>query len=170
MNRVSNEINLRCERMPTGAERFSADYSKKPSGTAMEGTFDSGGGWWDMVERCRDSKEWVGIREVVGWSPVEDCWDENEHDTLIRKDLEKAGQRREVPSSLKRIVSFCCFAYDMFTECVFFLQLDTEYRYWSFMEAHPAHNSLPANAKMEAMESLYLLTCALCLNFHFFLL
>jgi len=36
-------------------------------------------------------------------------------------------------------------------------QLDTEYRYWSFMEAHPGHNSLPAKAKLEAMD---VLTCA----------
>jgi hypothetical protein len=35
-------------------------------------------------------------------------------------------------------------------ECV----LHTEYRYWSFMEAHSAHNSLPAKAKMEAMDVL----------------
>jgi len=33
-------------------------------------------------------------------------------------------------------------------------RLDTEYRYWSFMEAHPAHNSLSANVKMEAMDML----------------
>jgi hypothetical protein len=33
-------------------------------------------------------------------------------------------------------------------------QLDTEYRYWSFMEAHPAHNSLPVKAKTEAMDVL----------------
>jgi hypothetical protein len=37
---------------------------------------------------------------------------------------------------------------------VVFLELDTEYRYWSFMEAHPAHNSLPAKAKLEAMDVL----------------
>jgi hypothetical protein len=35
-----------------------------------------------------------------------------------------------------------------------FLELDTKYRYWSFMEAHPAHKSLPAKAKMEAMDVL----------------
>ena len=34
------------------------------------------------------------------------------------------------------------------------LELDTEYRYWSFMEAHPAHNSLPVKAKVEAMDVL----------------
>ena len=32
--------------------------------------------------------------------------------------------------------------------------MDMEYRYWSFMEAHPAHTSLPANAKIEAMDVL----------------
>ena len=32
--------------------------------------------------------------------------------------------------------------------------LDMEYRYWSFMEAHPAHMSLPANARMDAMDAL----------------
>ena len=39
--------------------------------------------------------------------------------------------------------------------CFYILELDdAEYRYWSFMEAHPAHNSLPAKAKMEAMDVL----------------
>ena len=48
--------------------------------------------------------------------------DKNEHDTLIGKDLEKLRQRREVLSSLKKIVSFrfYYFACDMFTKCVFF--------------------------------------------------
>ena len=35
-----------------------------------------------------------------------------------------------------------------------FLELDKEYKYWSFMEAHSAHSSLPAKAKMEAMDAL----------------
>ncbi|KAF9445219.1 hypothetical protein P691DRAFT_282686 [Macrolepiota fuliginosa MF-IS2] len=33
-------------------------------------------------------------------------------------------------------------------------QLDMEYRYWSFMEGHPAHTTLPLNAKTEAFEAL----------------
>ncbi|TFK20580.1 hypothetical protein FA15DRAFT_658990 [Coprinopsis marcescibilis] len=33
-------------------------------------------------------------------------------------------------------------------------QLDMEFRYWSFMEAHPAHTTLPAKAKAEAMDVL----------------
>ncbi|KAK0461163.1 uncharacterized protein EV420DRAFT_1640659 [Desarmillaria tabescens] len=34
------------------------------------------------------------------------------------------------------------------------MALDTEYRYWAFMEAHPAHNPLPPNAHEEAMNAL----------------
>jgi hypothetical protein len=30
-----------------------------------------------------------------------------------------------------------------------FLDIDTEYRHWSFMEAHPAHNYLPANGRVD---------------------
>jgi hypothetical protein len=37
---------------------------------------------------------------------------------------------------------------------VVFLELDTEYRYWLFMEAHPTQNSLPVKAKLEAMDIL----------------
>lgn len=33
-------------------------------------------------------------------------------------------------------------------------ELDIEYRYWSFMEAHPAHTSLPPHARIEAMDVL----------------
>ena len=59
-----------------------------------------------------------------------------------------------------------------------FLELDTEYRYWSFMEAHSAHSSLPAKAKMEAMDALtsawtgidFIYRLApLCSSFHFFI-
>ena len=32
--------------------------------------------------------------------------------------------------------------------------MDMEYRYWAFIEAHPAHTSLPVNAKVEAMDVL----------------
>jgi hypothetical protein len=34
------------------------------------------------------------------------------------------------------------------------IDLDMEYRYWSFIEAHPAHTALSANAKVEAMDAL----------------
>ncbi|CAA7259460.1 unnamed protein product [Cyclocybe aegerita] len=33
-------------------------------------------------------------------------------------------------------------------------QLDLEYRYWSFMEAHPAHTTLPHKARTEAVDVL----------------
>ncbi|KAJ3505857.1 hypothetical protein NLJ89_g7196 [Agrocybe chaxingu] len=33
-------------------------------------------------------------------------------------------------------------------------QLDLEYRYWSFMEAHPAHTALPHKARTEAVDVL----------------
>ncbi|KAF8871684.1 hypothetical protein BD779DRAFT_441292 [Infundibulicybe gibba] len=33
-------------------------------------------------------------------------------------------------------------------------QLDARYRYWSFMEAHPAHVSLPPNAHQDAIDAL----------------
>ncbi|TDL30084.1 hypothetical protein BD410DRAFT_51905 [Rickenella mellea] len=32
--------------------------------------------------------------------------------------------------------------------------LDLEYRYWSFMESHPAHSPLPANALADALDAL----------------
>jgi len=33
-------------------------------------------------------------------------------------------------------------------------RLDMEYRYWSYVEGHPAHESLPANAHAEALDAL----------------
>jgi len=35
-----------------------------------------------------------------------------------------------------------------------FVELDLEYRFWSFMETHPAHTALPVKAKAEAMDVL----------------
>jgi hypothetical protein len=34
------------------------------------------------------------------------------------------------------------------------IDMDMEYRYWAFIEAHTAHTSLPVNAKIEAMDVL----------------
>ena len=74
---------------------------------------------------------------------------------MLGKDLENERQRKKVPSFLKKIVSFCFFSYLQYiTEWGFLKELDTEYRFWSFMEAHPAHNFLPAKAKIEAMDGL----------------
>jgi len=33
-----------------------------------------------------------------------------------------------------------------------FVELDLEYRFWSFMETHPAHTALLVKAKAEAMD------------------
>lgn len=35
-----------------------------------------------------------------------------------------------------------------------YVGLDTEYRYWTYMEAHPAHISLTPAAKSQALEAL----------------
>ena len=34
------------------------------------------------------------------------------------------------------------------------IDLDMEYRYWAFIEGHPAHTTLPVNARVEAMDVL----------------
>ena len=34
------------------------------------------------------------------------------------------------------------------------IELDLEFRFWSFMEAHPAHNALPHKARVEALDVL----------------
>ena len=34
------------------------------------------------------------------------------------------------------------------------LELDLEYRYWAFVEAHPSHIVLPARAKQDAYEAI----------------
>ena len=44
--------------------------------------------------------------------------------------------------------------YIIFTVTDWFQGLDMEYRYWTFMESHPAHASLPENASTEAMDTL----------------
>ena len=64
---------------------------------------------------------------------------------MLEKDLERQGNEKEAQNSLKTIVSFCfalllCLRY-VYRIVIFFLEPDTEDRYWSFMEAHPAHNS-----------------------------
>ena len=38
--------------------------------------------------------------------------------------------------------------------CVCVIDLDMEYRYWAFIEGHPAHTTLPVNARVEAMDVL----------------
>ena len=77
----------------------------------------------------------------------------DENMNMLGKDLEKARQRNEVSSCLKKIVSFY-FLFYLQHEWFFFKEPDTEYRYWSFTETQPAHNSRPAKAKMEATDVL----------------
>jgi hypothetical protein len=82
--------------------------------------------------------------------------DDDEHHEHARKDIERARKRRGVPFSLKKIVSYFFFVL-LLLVCllnVVFIEIDTEYRYQSFMEAHPAHNYLPAKARLEAMDVL----------------
>ena len=100
------QINLRSERRLSGVERRClSDYSKDQSGSGMmEGTLASGGERW--LRDVATAKS--GIGEVVGWSSVEDGCDRwGAKMNLLEKDLEKARQWREVPSSLKKIVNFC---------------------------------------------------------------
>jgi hypothetical protein len=63
--------------------------------------------------------------------------------------------------------------------CLLNVFLYREYRYRSFMEAHPTHNSLPTKAKLEVMDVLtwdwtgkmaffYSLRAPVCSKFHFF--
>jgi hypothetical protein len=41
---------------------------------------------------------------------------------ILGKDLERARQRKEVPASLKKIVSFCFFSYLQYVTEYFFLE------------------------------------------------
>ena len=64
-----------------------------------------------MIQRCRDGEEWIGIGEVTvdhRLMTVAKSGDEHDH---ARKFLEKARQRKEVPSSLKKVVSLCFLSY-----------------------------------------------------------
>ena len=102
MNRVTTEINLRRERKLTDVELFLADCSKDQSGSAMEGrlTF-SGEIWLRDVGTAKSGlvleRWWVDhrLRTVVMGGNL----------NMLGKDLEKTRRRREVPSSLKKIVS-----------------------------------------------------------------
>jgi hypothetical protein len=106
MNRVTAEINLRSERMLTAIEWFLTDYSKDQSSSAMEGTLASGGEIWlrdfgTMKSGLVSERWWVDhrLRTVVMDG------DGHEH---TRKGSGKGKARREVSSSLKKIVSFFC--------------------------------------------------------------
>ncbi|KAF8886902.1 hypothetical protein BD779DRAFT_1786330 [Infundibulicybe gibba] len=45
-------------------------------------------------------------------------------------------------------------------------RLDAKYRYWSFMEAHPAHTSLPPAAYQDAMDALHWASTNRLINSH----
>jgi len=146
---VTTEINLRNERELTIVERFMADYSKDQSGSAMEAS--GGEVWLKDVGTAKSGlvleRWWVDhlLRTVVKG--------EDEYEYAMKGSGKgKARNGGTVFSEEDR--EFCFSLMVLLIECVFFIELDTEYRYWSFMEAHPAHNSIPAKAKMEAMDVL----------------
>jgi hypothetical protein len=153
---VTTEINLRSERMLTGVELFLADHGRYQSGSGMEGTLANGGEIWlrDVGTAKRGmvlERWWVDHRLRTVVMSV----DEHEHG---RKGSGKGKGTKGGAVHLEEDREFCflsLFAFGDVPDRVWcFSELDTEYRYWSFMEAHPAHNSLPAKAKMEAMDVL----------------
>ena len=91
-----------------------------------------------MVEGCRDGEEWIGIREVVGWSSFVISGDEHEY---AWKGSGKWKAKEESAVFFEEDLKFLLLSYLQYiTEWGFLKELDTEYRFWSFMEAHPAHN------------------------------
>ncbi|KAF8804295.1 hypothetical protein BYT27DRAFT_6700590 [Phlegmacium glaucopus] len=137
--RVTTEINLRSERMLTGVERFLEDHGKDHpggAGSAAEGTVAAGGEIWLRDVGTAKSgmvleRWWVDhrVRTVVLFG---DDHDQQHGRKGYGKGKGKKGNAVRVEED----------------------QLDTEYRYWSFVEAHPAHNALPSKAKIEAMDVL----------------
>ena len=144
--------------MLTGVERFLADCgSKDQSGSAMmEGTLASGGEIW--LRDVGSAK--IGLALERWWvdhrlRTVVMSGDEHEH-TGKGSGKGKAKKGGAVFSEEDREFLLYFLLMMCLLNRVFFiyLELDTEYRYWSFMEAHPAHNALPAKAKIEAMDVL----------------
>lgn len=155
--RVTTEINLRSDRALTGVERFLEDHGKDHpgAGSATEGTVASGGEVWLRDVGTAKSgmvleRWWVDhrVRTVVLFG------DEHEHgQKRSGKGKAKKGGAVHVEEDREFYNSCCLFMGHLLIVSVF-SELDTEYRYWSFLEAHPAHNSLPAKAKIEAMDVL----------------
>ena len=118
----------------------------------MEGTLASGGEIWLRDVGTAKSglvleRWWVDHRSRT----VVMSGDEHEHD---RKGSGKGKAKKGDTVNSEEDREFFLLLTCHVIECVFFKELDTEYRYWWFMEAHPAHNSLPAKAKIEAMDVL----------------
>lgn len=68
-----------------------------------------------------------------------------------------------------KIVSLILFRFWYVIKSLFFCPgLDMEYRYWSFMEAHPAHASLSFQARTEAVEVLTWAWTGMSITSHLF--
>ena len=156
-NRMTTEINLRNERMLSGVESFLADHSSKDqSGTGgMEGTASGCETWLRDVGTAKSGlvleRWWVDhrLRTVVM------SGDEHEHESARKGSGKgKAKKGGAVFSEEDREFLLHSLTCNTLLNGFLYKELDTEYRYWSFMEAHPAHNSLPAKAKIEAMDVL----------------
>jgi hypothetical protein len=153
---MTTEINLRSERMLTGVERFLADHGKDHSGVgdATEGTVATSGEMWLRDVGTAKSgmvlERWWVDHRVRTVAMVDD---EHEHG---RKGSGKGKGKKGGVFFVEedREFSLSLLGYEILLMLLVFSELDTEYRYWSFMEAHPAHNSLPAKAKIEAMDVL----------------
>lgn len=131
-HRVTTDVNLRFEKVLNGVTAFLENLKDNvPTGCEM----------W--LRDGRDSKK--------KFAPVRSWVNHQTRSVIIESGrTQKKSKRIEEDREYSYKIHGTCTGLTMFLP----IELDMEYRYWSFMECHPAHAVLPLNAKNEAFEAL----------------
>ncbi|KAJ3567977.1 hypothetical protein NP233_g6017 [Leucocoprinus birnbaumii] len=123
--RVTTDVNLRTEKMLNAVTTYLDNECKETAPAGCEL-------WLRDSSVDRSSSSSSSGRPRKSFEPQK-CWVNHQTRSVVIDTDQKGGKKRKAPEED---------------------QLDMEYRYWSFIEGHPAHTTLPLNAKTEAFEAL----------------
>ena len=170
--RVTTDLNLRIERILFAVDGWMEERKDETLDVSVEGWLreadgkkhvqkKASGGWWGGKNKAEEviyfERFWV---DHHARSVVKDG-DEG------RKAISYArghghgygghGKGKKPSSPPQKSTEDRAFNFSLFSSHLShtsFVELDLEYRFWSFMENHPAHTALPVKAKSEAMDVL----------------
>ncbi|KAF9552621.1 hypothetical protein CPC08DRAFT_768163 [Agrocybe pediades] len=167
--RLTTDVDLRSERMLMAVEKWVDEKDGENGGFDGDGLGGLRGGKTINVGVegwLKEAKSAAGGQKKPAkgqsYQPVffERFWVDHIRRTVVRDEEEKSrgsgyvGRGMGYGSSAKGKASVSSHAKKSGAAAQEEDVLDQEYRYWSFMEAYPAHSPLPARAKEDALDVL----------------
>ena len=169
--RLTTDLDLRSERILHAVTLWVEDRESESIGVDLEGWLK------ESSKKAKKSSGWGSKKNKKEEDPVflERYWVDHHQRTVSKEDGEDgknagygrnyaytnghAGKGKKHANSKPKVSEedrkfHLVPAFDEQFISYFLLDLDLEYRYWAFMEAHPAHLPMSQKAKAEALDVL----------------